>query len=152
MIDRFHFLLSSWCSQLDLSPLIAQGYNILPKIIKNEIVWLIYFYHQKLLNGIVTLNLFFFFSIRPSPGLLPALGPLERYMTPTLDAALLSSFIRPPLYLQATTAGYFLNYFWLFFFVFDHWHACTSMVEIRNNPAKVVGIQMVLRLKLRLFV
>ena len=39
-----------------------------------------------------------------------------------------------------------------FFFVFDHWHACTSMVEIRNNPAKVVGIQMVLRLKLRLFV
>ena len=32
-----------------------------------------------------------FFSIRPSPGLLPVLGPLERYMTPTLDAALLSS-------------------------------------------------------------
>ena len=32
-----------------------------------------------------------FFCIRPSPGLLPVLGPLERYMTPTLDAALLSS-------------------------------------------------------------
>ena len=33
----------------------------------------------------------FFFSIRPSPGLLPVSGPLERYMTPTLDMALLSS-------------------------------------------------------------
>ena len=32
-----------------------------------------------------------FFSIRPPPGLLPVLGPLERYMTPTLDAALLIS-------------------------------------------------------------
>ena len=32
-----------------------------------------------------------FFCIRSSPGLLPVLGPLERYMTPTLDAALLSS-------------------------------------------------------------
>ena len=29
------------------------------------------------------------FSIRPPPGLLPVLGPLTRYMTPTLDAALL---------------------------------------------------------------
>ena len=33
----------------------------------------------------------FLFSIRPPPGFLPVLGPLERYMTPTLDAALLSS-------------------------------------------------------------
>ena len=32
------------------------------------------------------------FFIRPPPGLLPVLGPLERYMTPTLDAALLCSF------------------------------------------------------------
>ena len=32
-----------------------------------------------------------FFSIHPSPGLLPVLGPLERYMTPTLNAALLIS-------------------------------------------------------------
>ena len=35
-----------------------------------------------------TLSIFF---IRPPPGLLPVLGPLERYMTPRLDAALLSS-------------------------------------------------------------
>ena len=34
---------------------------------------------------------FFFFCIRPPPGLLPVLGPLECYMTPTLDAALLIS-------------------------------------------------------------
>ena len=32
-----------------------------------------------------------FFSICPPPGLLPVLGPLERYMTPTLDSALLIS-------------------------------------------------------------
>ena len=32
-----------------------------------------------------------FFCIRPPPELLPVLGPLERYMTPTLDAALLYS-------------------------------------------------------------
>ena len=32
-----------------------------------------------------------FFSIRPPPGLLPVLGPLERYMTPTLDSALPTS-------------------------------------------------------------
>ena len=32
-----------------------------------------------------------FFCIRPPPGLLPVLGPLECYMTPTLDAALLIS-------------------------------------------------------------
>ena len=31
------------------------------------------------------------FSIRPPPGLLPVLGRLERYMTPTLDSALLIS-------------------------------------------------------------
>ena len=30
-----------------------------------------------------------FFCIRPPPVLLPVLGLLERYMTPTLDAALL---------------------------------------------------------------
>ena len=29
--------------------------------------------------------------MRPPPGLLPVLGPLEWYMTPTLDAALLIS-------------------------------------------------------------
>ena len=32
---------------------------------------------------------FFLFSIHPPPGLLPVLGPLKWYMTPTLDAALL---------------------------------------------------------------
>ena len=32
-----------------------------------------------------------FIIIRPTPGLLPVLGPLERYMAPTLDATLLSS-------------------------------------------------------------
>ena len=32
---------------------------------------------------------FLLFSIRPPLGLLPVLGPLTRYMTPTLDAALL---------------------------------------------------------------
>ena len=31
------------------------------------------------------------FSIRPPPGLLSVLGPLERYITPTFDAALLYS-------------------------------------------------------------
>ena len=31
------------------------------------------------------------FCIRPPPGLLPVLGPLEQYMMPTLDAALLCS-------------------------------------------------------------
>ena len=35
--------------------------------------------------------LLFFFCICPPPGLLPVLGPCERYMTPTLDAALLIS-------------------------------------------------------------
>ena len=33
----------------------------------------------------------FFCSIRPSPGLLPVLGPLEQYLTPTIDVALLIS-------------------------------------------------------------
>ena len=33
----------------------------------------------------------FFFGICPSPVLLPVSGPCERYMTPTLDAALLIS-------------------------------------------------------------
>ena len=32
-----------------------------------------------------------FFSIRPPLGLLPVLGPLEWYLMPTLDAALLIS-------------------------------------------------------------
>ena len=31
----------------------------------------------------------YFFCIHPPPELLTVLGPLERYMTPTLDAALL---------------------------------------------------------------
>ena len=35
-------------------------------------------------------SLYNFFCIRPPQGLLPVLGPLERYMKPTLDAALLS--------------------------------------------------------------
>ena len=35
--------------------------------------------------------LLFFLSICPPLGLLPVLGPLERYATPTLDAALLIS-------------------------------------------------------------
>ena len=35
--------------------------------------------------------IFYLFSIHPPPGLLPVLGPLERYMIPTLDAALLCS-------------------------------------------------------------
>ena len=34
---------------------------------------------------------FFFFCICPPPGLLPVLGPLEQYTTPTLDLALLCS-------------------------------------------------------------
>ena len=33
--------------------------------------------------------LLFLFSIHPPPGLLPVLGPLTLYMTPTLDTALL---------------------------------------------------------------
>ena len=33
--------------------------------------------------------------VRPPPGLLPVLGPLEWYMRPTLDAALLISY-KPP--------------------------------------------------------
>ena len=33
----------------------------------------------------------FFWGICPRPGLLPVLGPCERYMTPTLDVALLIS-------------------------------------------------------------
>ena len=36
-------------------------------------------------------SLFFLNLIRPSRGLLPVLGSLERYMTPTLDTALLIS-------------------------------------------------------------
>ena len=35
------------------------------------------------------MTIFFFFSIRPPRGLLPVLALLTRYMTPTLDAALL---------------------------------------------------------------
>ena len=34
---------------------------------------------------------FLFFCFRPPPELLPVLGPLEWYMTPTLDASLLCS-------------------------------------------------------------
>ena len=34
---------------------------------------------------------FAFFGICPPPGVLPVFGPCERYMTPTLDAALLIS-------------------------------------------------------------
>ena len=39
----------------------------------------------------VFLFYFFIFSICPPPRLLPVLGPLKRYMTPTLDSALLCS-------------------------------------------------------------
>ena len=48
---------------------------------------------QELHKVVCVVKLFFclFFSIRPFPGLLPVLGPLERYMTPTLDMDLLSS-------------------------------------------------------------
>ena len=35
--------------------------------------------------------LLFCFSIRPPPELLPVMGPLERYITPILEAALLCS-------------------------------------------------------------
>ena len=35
---------------------------------------------------------FILFIIRPPPGLLHVLGPLERYMIPTLDSALLISY------------------------------------------------------------
>ena len=38
-----------------------------------------------------TIFLSFFIQDPPPPGLLPVLGPLERYLTPTLDAALLCS-------------------------------------------------------------
>ena len=34
-----------------------------------------------------------FFNIHPPPELLPVLGPLERYMSTTLDAAVLCSFV-----------------------------------------------------------
>ena len=72
-----------------------------------------------------------FFSIRPPPGLLPVLGPLEQYLMPTLDAALLLNDWHPilgriwspeigyshfqlkakrPLYLQATMAGLWLSF------------------------------------------
>ena len=42
-------------------------------------------------GNIFTFFVFHFFCIRPSPGLLPVLGPVELYMTPTLEVALLSS-------------------------------------------------------------
>ena len=42
-------------------------------------------------NSWKKIYIFFSIIIHPSPGLLPTLGPLERYMTHTLDAALLSS-------------------------------------------------------------
>ena len=41
--------------------------------------------------GETLLNAASFFCIRPPPELLPVLGQLERYITPTLDAALLYS-------------------------------------------------------------
>ena len=48
-----------------------------------------FFCSQPTLHGMVwqiILNFFFYFSFRSPPGLLPVLGPLKRYMTPTLDA------------------------------------------------------------------
>ena len=39
----------------------------------------------------MVLRLILFYSIRSPLELLPVLGPLERYMTPTLEAALLCS-------------------------------------------------------------
>ena len=47
--------------------------------------------HQALLLQFSALQIVIFFCIRTPPGLLPVMGPLERYMTPTLDAALLIS-------------------------------------------------------------
>ena len=53
------------------------------------------------------LDLGLFFCIHPPPGLLPVLGPLKWYMTPTLDAALLicGSPWRGALAHKATKAG-----------------------------------------------
>ena len=54
----------------------------------------IYSVIQFRLNVPVSLIFFYyFFSIPPPPGLLLVLGPLTRYMTPTLDAALLMCVI-----------------------------------------------------------
>ena len=38
-------------------------------------------------------NSFFFFGICLPQGLLPVLGPCERYLTPTLDVALLINYV-----------------------------------------------------------
>ena len=48
---------------------------------------------EKLVSLCLSLKVFIasFFCIRPPPELLPVLGLLDRYMTPTLDAALLCS-------------------------------------------------------------
>ena len=47
---------------------------------------------QKFQNFLSFLNYRFFLNIiRPPPELLPVLGPLERYVTTTLDTALLCS-------------------------------------------------------------
>ena len=47
--------------------------------------------HSVKLTSLKIISLKRFFCIRPPLGLLPVLGPLERYVTPTLDAALLVS-------------------------------------------------------------
>ena len=40
---------------------------------------------------VLNMSFIHFFTVRPPLGLLPVFGPLERYMMPTLDAALLIS-------------------------------------------------------------
>ena len=47
-----------------------------------------------------------FFCICPPPGFLPVFGPLERYMTPTLDAALGRVLIWVELYYELATTSF----------------------------------------------
>ena len=49
------------------------------------------FFHSCISFCHIIIIIIIIFSIRPPPGLLPVLGSLERYMTPTLDSAVLIS-------------------------------------------------------------
>ena len=73
----------------------------------------------------------FFFIIRPPLGLLPVLGPLEQYMTPTLDAALLcSSWAGSDLGCRSDWLRSLYNviWFWLtFLLLIEGWN--TSMIS-----------------------